>query len=104
MDWVFMQSPEGEVKEVEATAEALTPLMVAGWHQVPAPAASGPRSRQLRLRRKSSMANINELMEGWGFGKQTAIGTANCVDRHLASHQPQYQAVGEGPGERGRPG
>ena len=23
------------------------------------------------------MANINELMEGWGFGKQTAIGTAN---------------------------
>ena len=32
---VFMQSPEGEVKEVEATAAALTPLMVAGWHQVP---------------------------------------------------------------------
>ena len=25
------------------------------------------------------MANINELMEGWGFGKQTAIGTANLV-------------------------
>jgi hypothetical protein len=23
------------------------------------------------------MANINELMEGWGFGKQTTIGTAN---------------------------
>jgi hypothetical protein len=23
------------------------------------------------------MANINELMEGWGFGEQTAIGTAN---------------------------
>jgi hypothetical protein len=43
MDWVFMQSPQGEVKEVEATTEALTPLMVAGWHQVPAPAASpGP--------------------------------------------------------------
>ena len=35
MDWVFMQSPEGEVREVEATAAALTPLMVAGWHQVP---------------------------------------------------------------------
>jgi hypothetical protein len=32
-----MQSPQGEVKEVEATAEALSPLMVAGWHQVPAP-------------------------------------------------------------------
>ncbi|MGB7718884.1 MAG: hypothetical protein WBL65_03225, partial [Bryobacteraceae bacterium] len=25
------------------------------------------------------MANINELMEGWGFGKQTAIGAANLV-------------------------
>ena len=37
MDWVFMESPSGEVKEVEATAAALTPLMVAGWHQVPAP-------------------------------------------------------------------
>jgi len=42
MDWVFMQSPTGEVKEVEATAAALTPLMVAGWRQVPAPAATGP--------------------------------------------------------------
>ena len=42
MDWVFMESPEGEVKEVEATTETLTPLMVAGWHQVPAPRQSGP--------------------------------------------------------------
>ena len=40
MDWVFMQSPQGELREVEATTEALTPLMVAGWHQVPAPPAS----------------------------------------------------------------
>ena len=40
MDSVFMRSPEGEVKEVEATVEKLTPLMVAGWHQVPAPAAA----------------------------------------------------------------
>jgi hypothetical protein len=24
------------------------------------------------------MANINELLNGWGFGKQTAIGTANA--------------------------
>lgn len=39
MDWVFMQSPTGEVKEVEATAAALSPLMVAGWRQVPGPAA-----------------------------------------------------------------
>ena len=43
MDWVFMQSPEGEVKEVEATAAELTPLMVAGWRQVPPPAATGPK-------------------------------------------------------------
>ncbi len=47
------------------------------------------------------MANINELLNGWGFGKQTAIGTANASHGHLASHEPQYQAVGEGPGERG---
>ena len=40
MDWIFMRSPQGEVKEVEATSEALTPLMVAGWIQVPPPAAS----------------------------------------------------------------
>jgi hypothetical protein len=33
-----MASPEGEVKEVEATAETLTPLLVAGWTQAPAPA------------------------------------------------------------------
>ena len=43
MDWVFMESPTGEVKEVEATAATLTPLMVAGWRQVPAPVATGPK-------------------------------------------------------------
>ena len=36
-DLVHMASPEGEVKEVEATAEALSPLLSKGWHQVPAP-------------------------------------------------------------------
>jgi hypothetical protein len=25
------------------------------------------------------MANINELMDGWSYGKQTAIGTANST-------------------------
>ena len=35
---VFMKSPQGDdIKEVEATAAALSPLMSAGWHQVPAP-------------------------------------------------------------------
>jgi len=38
-----MQSPEGEVREVEATAAALTPLTVAGWHQVPAPVATNQK-------------------------------------------------------------
>jgi hypothetical protein len=39
-DQVFLKSPHGdEVKEVEATAVSLSPLMSAGWHQVPAPAA-----------------------------------------------------------------
>jgi hypothetical protein len=42
-EMVFMESPSGdEVKEVEATAEVLTPLMVKGWHQVPAPANHKP--------------------------------------------------------------
>ena len=40
MDSVFMRSPEGEVKEVQPTAEKLTILMSAGWHQVPAPEAA----------------------------------------------------------------
>ena len=41
---VFMKSPQGdEIKEVEATAATLTPLMVAGWHQVPAPAAASQK-------------------------------------------------------------
>jgi len=43
MDSVFMRSPEGEVKEVEATVEKLTPLMVAGWHQVPAPVVANQK-------------------------------------------------------------
>jgi hypothetical protein len=42
---VFMKSPQGdEIKEVEATAAALSPLMSAGWHQVPAPASEQPAS------------------------------------------------------------
>ena len=40
-DLVLMKSPQGdEIKEVEATADALSPLMSTGWHQVPAPAAA----------------------------------------------------------------
>ena len=40
-DLVFMKSPQGdEIKEVEATAATLSPLMSIGWHQVPAPAAA----------------------------------------------------------------
>jgi len=36
--FVYMRSPNGdEIKEVEATAEKLSPLMSQGWHQVPAP-------------------------------------------------------------------
>ena len=43
---VYMQSPQGdEIKEVQATAAVLGPLMAQGWHQVPAPvklAAANP--------------------------------------------------------------
>ena len=36
-DMVFLRSPQGdEIKEVEATAEKLSPWMSSGWHQVPA--------------------------------------------------------------------
>jgi hypothetical protein len=35
-DRILMRSPQGEIKEVEATAETLSPLMAAGWHQAPA--------------------------------------------------------------------
>ena len=39
-EMVFLRSPQGdEIKEVEATAEKLSPWMSSGWHQVPAPAA-----------------------------------------------------------------
>lgn len=46
MDSIFMKSPSGEVREVEATASALTPLMVAGWRQVPAPASATQTTTQ----------------------------------------------------------
>ena len=37
-DLAYLKCPHSdEVKAVEATAEALTPLMAQGWHQVPAP-------------------------------------------------------------------
>ena len=40
---VFMKSPQGdEIKEVEATAEALSPLLSKGWNQVPTPAGHKP--------------------------------------------------------------
>jgi hypothetical protein len=35
---VFMQSPQGdEIREVQATIAALSPLLSQGWSQVPAP-------------------------------------------------------------------
>lgn len=33
MEKVHMKSPAGEIREVEANPEVLTPLMAAGWHQ-----------------------------------------------------------------------
>jgi len=31
---VILRSPDGEVREVEATVEALSPLMAHGWVQI----------------------------------------------------------------------
>jgi hypothetical protein len=40
---VFLESPTGdEVKEVEATANVLSPLLSKGWRQVPAPTGQKP--------------------------------------------------------------
>ena len=50
------------------------------------------------------MANINELMERLGIRQTDRHRNGESGRRHLASHESQYQAVGEGPGERGRPG
>ena len=48
-DVAFMRSPyTGEIKEVEATPEALSPLMAAGWIQVPAPAAASIKEEPYR--------------------------------------------------------
>jgi hypothetical protein len=33
-DKVFMRSPSGELREVEATVEDLSPLMAHGWVQI----------------------------------------------------------------------
>ena len=44
-DSVFLQAPYGgEIKEVEATAEVLVPLLVKGWYQVPAPTDRDPEA------------------------------------------------------------
>jgi hypothetical protein len=46
-DLVFLESPQGdEIKEVEATAEKLSPFLAQGWHQIPAPAGHKPASVQ----------------------------------------------------------
>jgi hypothetical protein len=42
-DHVYLKAPYGgEFREVEATPEILIPLLVHGWHQVPAPAEGEP--------------------------------------------------------------
>ncbi|MFZ5832985.1 MAG: hypothetical protein ACOY3P_23100 [Planctomycetota bacterium] len=42
-DHVFLQAPYGgEIREVEANPEVLIPLLLAGWHQVPAPEGREP--------------------------------------------------------------
>jgi len=42
-DTVFLKSPQSdEIREVEATAEKLSPLLSQGWHQVPAPTGHQP--------------------------------------------------------------
>ena len=45
-DCVYLQAPYGGViREVEATPKVLIPLLVQGWHQVPAPADQEPAAQ-----------------------------------------------------------
>jgi hypothetical protein len=37
MDKVWLVSPAGELREVEAREETLVPMLVAGWRQSPPP-------------------------------------------------------------------
>lgn len=47
MQTVKMQSPQGEIREVRATSEELSPLMAAGWVQAPpAPAKAKPEAKK----------------------------------------------------------
>ena len=49
VEMVYMQSPQGdEIKEVPATAEALTPLMATGWHQVPGPVQASANEKEAK--------------------------------------------------------
>jgi hypothetical protein len=46
---IYVQSPQGdEIREVQATIAALSPLLSQGWHQVPAPVkpAANPKEAQ----------------------------------------------------------
>lgn len=52
MDKVFMKPPfgEGEPKEVDATPDVLTPLMVSGWSQCGPPAEQGKQEVTIHVR------------------------------------------------------
>lgn len=44
---VFLRSPDGEIREVPATAEDLSPLMAAGWVQTtPKPEKPQPQKKE----------------------------------------------------------
>ena len=80
---IFMESPAGDVKEVVVNDpnKDLVPLMVAGWHQVRLQEPVGHESvaqgnRKSRRKRKSEMANLNELLIGLGYAVQASISTA----------------------------
>lgn len=52
MDKVWMQSPKGEVEEVDATPEVLGPLMAKGWRQTWPQAAEAPKAETKKEAKK----------------------------------------------------
>ena len=92
-DRVYMQSPQGEIKEVEATAEALSPLMAAGFHQVPSIAG---------LLQEPKPVNVPQRFRA-GRPKQQARGLCHPSDFENMRSAFQIGGTGVAPVKSGVP-
>ena len=85
---VFLTSPQGdEIKEVEATMEALSPLMSRGWRQVSAPTAT-TQPGIIRDSEESGLSRIRDkplMAQGWHQVPAPAAPTAKSDDTPKAA-------------------